>query len=418
MRGFSETCLSVAKQRLLAKGSGEIRVAVLCRHDLSSLEPGDKIHTYDKIMALAMQTPVILFTPRAHAPRGMESQMEVLQVFPDGVLFWLALILALVMHRNNYDCVYTRDPVLMFYATPMKAFGKTLILEMNGIPSLETQIRRRTHRVRAPSLTPLMCSAICLAEAFAIRCADLILPVTKRMRATIIRDYGANPGKVVVVPNSVDTKIFRPLEDKRTEMRQTLGIGRETVVLYLGTFSARWRMSEQLFWVASDIQRKRSDIMFLVVGSGPLLEEIKAVVGEFAMSDRIRFVGAVDHSLVPSYINASDVYAYDVAGVENELVKKQGLCPTKVLEAMACGRPVIALKEPELEALLRESGGGFSASSLRDMAPLMEKFADSADLARSMGANARRYVESNHDLTRLTRLTVELISEVVSSRRS
>jgi len=394
------------------------RFAILCKHDLSHLEPGDKVHTYDKIMAFAKQTPVTLFMPHGYASGDMQQHMRIIQFSPPGPFFALTLAVALFSHRKNYDCIYSRDPLLIALASPAKLFGKALVLEMNGIPSLETQIRRRTHRVRAPSLTPLICSAIRLAEAVAIRCADLILPVTKRMRATIIRDYGANPRKVVVVPNSVDTEVFRPLDDKRTEMRQTLGIGRETVVLYLGTFSTRWRMSEQLFRVADNIQRKRSDVMFLVVGSGPLLEEIKAVVGEFAMSDRIRFVGAVDHSLVPSYINASDVYAYDVAGVENELVKKQGLCPTKVLEAMACGRPVIALKEPELEALLCESGGGFSASSIGDMVPLMEKFADSADLARSMGANARRYVESNHDLTRLTRLTVELISEVVSSRRS
>jgi len=418
LRGFSETCLSVTEHRLLAKSREEIRVAVLCKHDLSYLEPGDKIHAYEKIMALAMQVSVILFTPRAHASRSMESQMEVVQVSPSGMLFRLTLILALVMHHNDYDCIYTRDPVLMFFATPMKAFGKTLILEMNGIPSLETRIRRRTHRVRAPSLTPLICSAVRLAEAVAIRCADLVLPVTKKMRATIIRDYGANPTKVMVVPNSVDTRVFRPLEDKRTEMRRMLGIGRETVVLYLGTFSARWRMSEQLFQVAGNIQRKRGDILFLVVGSGPLLEEVKAALGEHAMSNRIRFIGAVDHSLVPSYVNASDVYVYDVARVENELVQKQGLCPTKVLEAMACGKPVIALKEAELEALLLESNGGFCASSLREVESLIERLADYTDLATSIGANARRYVELNHDLTRLTRLTVELISEVASSRRS
>jgi glycosyltransferase involved in cell wall biosynthesis len=85
---------------------------------------------------------------------------------------------------------------------------------------------------------------------------------------------------------------------------------------------------------------------------------------------------------------------------------------------MACGKPIIAFKEAELEALLLKSEGGFCVSSLEEMESLILRLADCADLARSIGANARRYVELNHDLTLLTRLTVELIRGVVSSKQT
>ena len=400
------------------KGFRMLKVAVLSRHNLSRLEPGDKVHTYDKIMALAKQTPVTLFTPCGHASRSMQPLMKIVEFSSPGLCFALALIVALFARRKGYDCIYSRDPLLMALAVPAKALGKAMIIEMNGIPSLETEIRRRTRKVRAPILTPFICGIMRLAEAFAIRCADLVLPVTEKMRTTIIKDYGANPQKVMVVPNSVDTTVFRVLEDKRGEIRRALGIGQETVVLYLGTFSAEWRRTGRLFQVADDVLHKRTDIAFLVVGSGPLLAEIEPMIEGHRALNRVLFVGAVDHHLVPFYINAADVYVYDVTNVENELVQKQGLCPTKILEAMACGKPVIAAKEPELEGLLHRSNGGFSASSLPEIESLIERFADSAELARSTGANARRYVELNHDLTCLTKLTVELISEVVSSRKS
>jgi len=394
-----------------------LKIAVLSKHDLSVLGPGDKLHAHDKIMALAKQTQVILFTPHKHASSDMESHMRIIQFSPPGLRFALALTVALFAHRKDYDCIYSRDPLLIALAVPMKAFRKAMIIEMNGIPSLETEIRR-TRKVRAPSLTPLICGLIHIAETIAIRCADLVLPVTKKMRTTIIRDYGANPRRVIVVPNSVDTTVFRPLEDKREEVRRTLGIGRETVVLYLGTFSASWRRSEQLFQVAANIQHKRTDIVFLVVGSGPVLADIRSMIERYRTFDRMLFVGAVDHHLVPFYINAADVYVYDVTEVDNRLVRKQGLCPTKILEAMACGKPVIAAKESELEMMLSRSNGGFSASSLAEMEILIERFADSAQFAKSIGVNGRQYVELSHDLTRLAWSTIELISEVASSRRS
>jgi len=402
--------------RSLTKQAGSVRIAILCRHDFSHLEPGDKLHTYDKIRALATQVDVTLFLPRGYAAREMQSHMKIVQV-SQGLFFALGLVLALFIHRDEYDCVYSRDPLLMPLAAPMKAFGKILVIEMNGIPSLWAEIHRRSHRIRAPQLTPIICALMHQIEALAIRFADLVFPVTERMRETLLRDYGADPGKIIVVPNTVDTDAFRPLEAGREETRSRLGIERKTVVLYFGTFTARWRGTDQLFHVANLVLQRREDIVFLVVGSGPLLEGIgNDAVGSRALS-RVLQVGSVDHHLVPLYLNAADVYVYDLTQAAVGLIEKQGLCPSKILEAMACGKPVITPKESELESMLQKSGGGLSASSMKELVELIEKLTDSPGLVKSMGVKARQYVELNHDLTRLTQRMVELINETVSSRR-
>jgi len=343
--------------------------------------------------------------------------MKVIQFSPLGPAFVPAMVLSLLARRKEYDCIYSRDLLLVLFAAPMRIFGKPIIFEMNGILSLSTEMHRRTQRVRFPQFTPLICSIIRLMEFFAIRYSDLVLPVTEKMRRTLLRECKADSRKLIVVPNSVDTTVFKPLANGRN-IRRELGLGKETTVMYLGTFLARWKGSEKLFQAAGNIQRRRTDIAFLIVGSGPLLEEVKRTTVGCQAFNQMLFVGALNHEVVPSYFSAADVYVYDTIDVQNRLVEKQGLCPTKILEAMACGKPVIAPKEPELEAMLRKSNGGFSASSIDEVQALIEKFADSAALARSMGRNARRYVELNHDLTRLTGLVIELISEVVSSRRS
>ena len=395
----------------------QLKIAVLCRHNLSRLELGDSINTYDKIVALARKAAVILVIPRRYVSGDMYSMMRIVQISPPGILFALALVPTLLLHMGDYDCVYSRDPLLMAFAVPMKIFGKLLAIELNGIPSIETEIRRRTHRVRVPGLTSLICGLIRLIETFAITSADLVMPVTERMRTTLLRDYKADARKVVVVPNSVDTALFRPLETERTVIRRKFGMERKTVVLYLSTFSARWRGIGQLFHVADVLRRKRNDVAFLIVGSGPLLEEITARSLRGDTCGGMVFAGSVKYHLVPLYMNAADVYAYDVAEVANKLIQKQGLCPAKILQAMSCGTPVIGPRVPDLETILEDSGGGFCASSVEEVGTLMEKFADSEELVKSMGMNARRYMEINHDLARLTGRKIELMSKVFAKRR-
>ena len=227
------------------------------------------------------------------------------------------------------------------------------------------------------------------------------------MRRLILRNYGVDPDKVVVVSNGVDTRVFTPLEDERTRIRRELGIENETVVLYFSTFSARWRGTDQLFEIAHHITRRRRDIIFLILGSGPLLEKIKKKVPE--TRTQIRFVGAVDHTIVPFYINATDIFVYDVSPGAYKLTEKEGPCPIKILESMACAKPVIVPKESQLEEILRESSGGFSASSVQEIEALIERMADSPNLAKSMGVKARQYVVVNHDLGFLATYTIELI---------
>ena len=54
-----------------------------------------------------------------------------------------------------------------------------------------------------------------------------------------------------------------------------IGIDKETLVSFVSSFSAEWRGLAQLFQIADAIQHKREDIVFLDVGSGPLLEKMK-----------------------------------------------------------------------------------------------------------------------------------------------
>ena len=77
------------------------RIAVVCEHDRSRLEPVDKVHTHDKILAIAGQARVILFVPRHHASEDMHARMRIVEILPRGLWYTAALILALIARRKS-----------------------------------------------------------------------------------------------------------------------------------------------------------------------------------------------------------------------------------------------------------------------------------------------------------------------------
>jgi len=143
---------------------------------------------------------------------------------------------------------------------------------------------------------------------------------------TEMRELGIDAGKVKVLRNGVDLQRFRPLD--RNECRERLGLG-----------PGRWLASVGLL-----IERKSHDIpiralphlpgwSLVVAGNGPLRTELEALARSLGVVDRVRFAGGVPQADLPAYYSAADalVLASSREGWANVL-----------LEAMACGTPVVA----------------------------------------------------------------------------
>ena len=121
----------------------------------------------------------------------------------------------------------------------------------------------------------------------------------------------------IVVPNGVDLKIFKP-QDK-SFCRKKLGIAEdEFVVVYVGALSER-KGIERL----AEACRGAQDIRLLTLGTGP-----KEVRG-----DNITLVGKVAHEKIPEYLSAADIFALPTLA--------EGCC-NAIVEAMACGLPIVS----------------------------------------------------------------------------
>lgn len=138
-------------------------------------------------------------------------------------------------------------------------------------------------------------------------------------------DLGAPADKVTVLRNGVDTTLFRPSDRERA--REQLGLTRPTLIS-VGLLIERkghHRIVEAM------CQLPGMDL--LIVGEGPERASLTALIDRLGLRAQVRLLDALPHAEMPSLYSAADALV---------LASSREGWPNVLLEAMACGTPVIA----------------------------------------------------------------------------
>ncbi len=163
--------------------------------------------------------------------------------------------------------------------------------------------------------------------------ADKIITVSSATKDYVL-SLGAKPEKIKVLHNGVDLVRFRPLAGKREEMRRTLGIPQNAIVVLTVRRLVYKNGIDTLIEGANIAVKKNPKIVFLVVGKGPDLNNVQFRTRQLGIENNFRLTGFVKDEDLPFYYNAADFFVLPSKSGE-------GL-PLVALEAMACGLPVIA----------------------------------------------------------------------------
>lgn len=170
----------------------------------------------------------------------------------------------------------------------------------------------------------------------------------------------------IVVPNSIDNNLFKRMD--KQECRQKLGLPTDKIIIaFVGWFANR-KGSLRVAQALDAIPEK--DVYSLFIGAGP----------EEPTCDNILFKGKVRHDDVPEYLNAADVFV---------LPTLQEGCCNAVIEAMACGLPIISSNLPfNWDVLNADNSIMIDPMNIEEIKQAIIKVRDNIHIRENMGKAA------------------------------
>jgi teichuronic acid biosynthesis glycosyltransferase TuaC len=179
----------------------------------------------------------------------------------------------------------------------------------------------------------------------ALREASFVLTVSEHLRKEAVR-LGASPERTRVVRNGCDTAEFR-LAD-RAEARIRLGLDAESEVAVFVGWIAPTKGLRELVDAINRLRVSHPRLQLFCIGEGAFQAELEVRATDAGSADRIRFLGRRGSPEVASWLAAANVFC---------LPSYAEGCPNSVIEALACGRPVVGTRVGGIPELVDSESG-------------------------------------------------------------
>jgi D-inositol-3-phosphate glycosyltransferase len=219
-----------------------------------------------------------------------------------------------------------------------------------------------------------------------------------------------DPSKLVEMPNGVDTDAFSPAPDS-TGVRERLGIPPDAVVaIFVSTLDRAHHFKRPDLAIQAVAQNADPNVHLLVVGGGELLEDYR-LKGEALLGGRLHFAGAVTHDRLPDHLRAADFMLFMTQPPESFGIV--------LIEAMACGLPVIATDYPGVTAVVDDGRNGILVPG-GDVAAAADAVARMIELGkdgrREMGGAGRAKCEQEWSWPGLVTRMDEVYRDAIEAR--
>ena len=143
-----------------------------------------------------------------------------------------------------------------------------------------------------------------------------------------------------VISNAIDSTSWNPL--RWSNLRANLGLNTEILIAHSSNLRDIKRPLD-IILTFFNIRQQGVEAKLMVIGTGPMLDQMKQKVLDLGVQDQILFLGAINHDKLPEYLSIADLYLITS--------KSEGFC-LGALEAMACGVPVVGTLCGGLEEIL------------------------------------------------------------------
>jgi len=253
-----------------------------------------------------------------------------------------------------------------------------------------------------------------------IACADRVVVLSDVMLRQYV-DSGLDKDRLVTIPQGVNTDVFHPVDEvERRRLRHCLGLSPDCFfVAFVGSIIPR-KGVDILIDAFINLAQNYSKLMLFLIGEHTFddlyeggmshsifVNELRSLVEQNGMAKRVVWTGRIEPEDVAFHLKAADIFCFPS--------RLEGV-PSALLEAMACGLPVIASHlDGTSNAIMTHGEEGFIVSTNRaeEFERYIERFLKNPSLINEMGLRAYRNINDHFSFNRAVsdyyRLYYELI---------
>jgi glycosyltransferase involved in cell wall biosynthesis len=297
---------------------------------------------------------------------------------------------------RNFDILHAADTSHLFSlqaARIKKKHGNKLVLTVwENIPFQDA--RRRVYRSISREV---------------VQHTDIFLPVTQKSKDMLLVQ-GVPEAKIVVIPQPVDLQRFAP-KPTGSSVRVALGCSTEDfVVMFIG----RLHRSKGLEFLLEAVKRllldrsMRSPLKLVVVGAGERERIYKELAVRLGVGQHVIWCGAVKHHDLPDYYAAADVFVLPSIPTD-EWQEQFGMV---LVEAMACGKPVISTLSGSIPDVVGQAGMLVQPADHSALAHAIRQFVVNPRMCEYYGRLARNHVTTTYAPEIVAAMTADVYREL------
>jgi glycosyltransferase involved in cell wall biosynthesis len=247
-------------------------------------------------------------------------------------------------------------------------------------------------------------------ERTSVRRSDRIITISGAMRQILVRDYGAQPERVDIVHDGVDTEVFR--YQQAGDLRAAHAPGADHVLIFHGVIDPQ-DGPELLIEAAPVILAEHPRTRFWMVGDGTAVPDLKARAEAAGLSGRFFFSGWVRQADVARYISASDLGLV----ILPDVLSARGRVTLKEFEYWACGVPALLPRLPALQEVVGDEAASlfYTPGDAADFAAKVNALLAGEERRRQMGHAGQQRVLEKFEWRALSGEIAGLCEEYVSA---
>lgn len=302
--------------------------------------------------------------------------------------------------RHQYELIFVSGYRIIGLSAVMmgKLLGKRIVLKADSQGEMSGEFFTSGLKKLGMSPTSLLFKLFLGFRNFILKRADAFSAISPEIASEWLSS-GIPPGKVHLIPNSVDTNRFIPAgPGQKVLLRERLGLPRDaSVAVYTGRLVS-YKGLPLLLQVWDQIREKHSDALLILAGTGSLdihncENELHEYVALHKLAQHVLFTGAIQN--VPEYLQASDIFVFPT---ENDAF------PSSIVEAMACALPVITTPVGAIKTIIthEENGILIEPGNPEQLFRGLDVMLSSAEQSLRLGQSARQKVLNSYSVKTVT----------------